>query len=110
MDDCFGRRVRTVIWKGAKIEDLNPLKEITKLRDVMITNSEIGDISVLGEIPSIRMIELVGSDVDDLTPLKSLPNLEHLNVNRTSLTDAQVKQFADSKPNCRVLHSSIPSN
>ena len=110
MDDCFGKRIRTVRWRNSKIDNLMVLTEINDLRELFITNSQIADLSPIEGIDSIRLIELTGSDVSDLTPLQSLPNLEYLNLHRTPLTDEQVSDFANSNPGCNILHPSIENN
>jgi Leucine-rich repeat (LRR) protein len=106
LDDWFGKRIRTVKWNNAKIEDLTVLSQIDNLRELFITNSKISDLSPISEIESLRLIELTGSDITDLTPLQYLPNLEYLNVHRTPLTDQQVTHFANLNPGCNVLHPS----
>lgn len=109
-DDWFGKRIRTVKWNNAEIDDLSVLKEIDNLQEVFITDSQIADLSTISEVKSVRLVELTGSNVTDLTPLLTLPNLEYLNLHRTPLTDEQVDAFAKANPDCRLLHPSVESD
>lgn len=109
-DGLFGKRIRNVKWNNRKIDDLAVLTKINNLRELFITNSQISDLTPIAQIKSIRLIELTGSNITDLTPFRSLPNLEYLNLHRTPVTDEQVAEFVNAKPDCRVLHPSIAEN
>ena len=110
LDDCFGRRARSVRWRGARIQDLSPLQKIADLREVFIFDSHIDDISPLSQIGTIRHLHLTGSNIEDLTPLHSLTNLKELNVYRTPISNVEVDRFAAANPNCNILHPSTESN
>ena len=110
LDDWFGKRIRSVRWHGAKIDDLTVLTQIDNLQELFITNSKIADLSPIAGIESIRFIELTGSEVTDLTHLQPLTNLEYLYLHRTSLTDEQVNDFAKANPDCNIFHPSTESN
>ena len=107
LDDWFGKRIRSVRWNNAKIDDLAVLTQIDNLQELFITNSQIADLSPITEIGSTRLIELTGSEIADLTPLQSLPNLEYRNLHRTPLNDEQVNDFARANPGCNILHPSV---
>lgn len=65
---------------GSKIEDLAPIRNLTKLIRVEIPNSNISDFAFLSALNNLQYLDLSRNHVTDLQYLAYLPNLQNLSL------------------------------
>lgn len=62
------------------IRDLSFLKDLKKMKILIIAINRYSDITPLTELKNITYLELFLNDIQDLSPLEGLVNIEHLNL------------------------------
>lgn len=62
------------------IKNLDFLKDLKKLKIVILAINRIEDISILEDMQEITYLELFLNKITDLSPLENLVNMEHLNL------------------------------
>lgn len=62
------------------IHDLSFLKDLKKMKVLIIAINRYSDITPISELKNITYLELFLNDIQDLSPLEGLVNIEHLNL------------------------------
>lgn len=78
-----------ISW-NMSISNLNPLSELTDLKEIYFTNTIIDDISPLRNLNDLEFIECSGSKVKSLEPLRYASNLKEMNLLATPVNDISV--------------------
>ncbi len=66
-------------WRN-NIEDLTPLRNLTKLKYLELGDNSISDISALSSLTNLETLSLHRNDIRDVTPLRNLTKLSDLNL------------------------------
>jgi internalin A len=80
-------------WENGnnRIEDISPLKGLTKLVHLNLNNSDkngkINDISPLSSLTNLTRLELFANQISDVTPLADLTNLTYLFLWNNQISD-----------------------
>ena len=62
-------------------KDINFLKDMTKMKYMILVQGKFSDISPIGNMPDLYYLELFNNNrIIDLTPLLNCKNLKHLNI------------------------------
>lgn len=78
-----------ISW-NMSITNLNPLTELTDLKEIYFTNTLIDDISPLRNLNDLEFIECSGSKIRSLDPLRYASNLKEMNLLATQVNDIGV--------------------
>jgi Leucine-rich repeat (LRR) protein len=83
-------RLRLLVLSSTAITDLSPLSDLHNLSQLRLEGTQIRDLSPLANLRSLFSLELTGTDVEDISVIKSLPSLRVLMVNGTKVRDFSV--------------------
>lgn len=75
---------------GARITDLNPIRNLSKLETLIASSSLISSIDAIQYTSSIRHLDLSASFVRDISPLSNFRNLETLNLSDAAISNPEV--------------------
>ena len=70
-----------------QIDDLEFLKNLPKLRVLLLGDNQIEDISALADLHDLEYLELFKNKIKDVTPLMDLDNLIDLNLSHNYTED-----------------------
>lgn len=86
----FKSQTRVDISWNMSISNLNPLTELTDLKEIYFSNTLIDDVSPLRNLNDLEIIECSGSKVKSLEPLRYASNLKTINCLATNVEDITV--------------------
>lgn len=66
--------------KGTQIEDLSPIRNLTKMESLSIPNSNISSTAFLSQMEKLSYLNLSGNKITDLKFMPYLKNLENLSL------------------------------
>ena len=61
-----------------QINDLTPLSNLAKLRDLWLDGNQISSISPLENLNNLSSLRVIGNPITDFSPLSNLTQLQHL--------------------------------
>ena len=82
LSDLTNLRQLTLV--NTPVKDLAPLTNLTSLSRLILTDTSVSDLTSLASLTKLKELNLQGSQVDSLTPLAGLTNLEELYIDATS--------------------------
>jgi len=74
---------------GAKISDLEPIRELKNLRVLRLSNTKVSNIEPLKELSNLQELDLCETQVRDIEPLKGLSNLQTLDLSSTQVSNIE---------------------
>lgn len=69
------------------INDLNPLRNLVKMKILLLQNNDISNIEPLSKLTNLENLELYRNNVSDLSPLKNHTGLKNLNLFQNNVFD-----------------------
>lgn len=87
-------KLRTLVLQNNQITDLQPISGMKELRVLNIHSNQVRDISVLGALPTLENLSLANNPIESLRMIEELPRLQKL-----TISPDQVAAFND----CRRL-------
>lgn len=76
------------------VEDISFIKNMPKLKYLLLCDNSLEDISVIGSCTSLQYLELFANPIDDFAPLTNLTNLVDLNISFTPFTKGFGSDYA----------------
>lgn len=76
-----------VTIRDRSINDVSPLANMTKLKELDISDTQVGDLLPLANLRNLESLSLNGTQANDLLPLANLTNLRMLGLNDTQVSD-----------------------
>lgn len=73
--------------EGGQISNLEPLSQLTLLRELRLGNNRIDDISPLASLSSLEVLELNNNQIEDISPLSSLTALTTLKLDNNRISN-----------------------
>ncbi|AUX46277.1 internalin [Sorangium cellulosum] len=70
-----------------KIDDLNPIKGLTRIESLRVSATLVKDLSPLAGLAKLDRLDIGRTPVSDLSPLAGLTNLTELQIDETEVTD-----------------------
>lgn len=67
--------------------DLEPISNLTKLRELNLFGNEIDDVSQLQRLTNLTSLNLATNNISNIEPLRNLTNLEELQLNGNNIRD-----------------------
>lgn len=71
-------KLRTLVLQNNLIQDLRPLSDMKELRDLNFYQNNVSDISVLGNLKALETVSLAQNPIHSFTVLEQLPRLSKL--------------------------------
>lgn len=75
------------LWQHAKLSDLTPIQNLTKLAYLNIEEDSISDLTPLAKLTNLRSLRVGHNQVKDLTPLAGLKQLSYLDLDYNRVAD-----------------------
>jgi Leucine-rich repeat (LRR) protein len=72
-----------VIPAGAKIQNLEPLEQMVKLKEVRFPDTQVFSLAPLSKLTRLETIDCSKNPISSLTPLKGMKNLKYLDCSNT---------------------------
>ncbi len=88
--------------------NLNPVSELTKLKEINFSNTLMDDLSPLRNLNQLEKLNCSGTPVIDLHPLRYASNLKRLSCTHTQITDFSVLQHLRKLEQLNVSYTPIP--
>lgn len=82
---------------GIEVSDLTPLARLTVLEWLNLGLTPVSDLNPLPDLKALRWLHLSGTRVDDITRLAGLARLEHICVQETQVSEAEVRRFQEAR-------------
>jgi hypothetical protein len=95
-------KLRTLVLQNNRIIDLQPISGMMELRDLNIYSNHVRDISVLGALPTLEKLSLANNPIESLRVIEELPRLQKL-----TISPDQVAAFNDCRRLSRVYNLHI---
>ncbi|BAY99249.1 Rab family protein [Tolypothrix tenuis PCC 7101] len=70
-----------------KLRDLNPLSNLTNLRELNLAQTQVSDVSALANLTNLKSLNLRQTQVSDVSALANLTNLRLLYLTQTQVSD-----------------------
>ena len=86
----FKAQTKVDIAWNMSITNLNPLTELTELKEIYFSNTMVDDISPLRNLNDLEFIECSGSKINSLEPLRYASNLKDINCLATAISEVGV--------------------
>ena len=80
-------KLRGLVLLGNQVFDLSPLESLTSLVYLNCAHNPINDLSVLSNLIHLEELDLKGCQISDVTPLAELKNLKTLILSSNLITD-----------------------
>lgn len=71
------------------IEDVTPLKKLTKLRVLFIDQNEIKNIEPLADLINLEVLNISCNELQDISPVANLTKLKDLRINYNKITNIE---------------------
>ena len=94
--------LQKLILNNNMVSDVTPLMKCNKLTYLALRNTRVTDISALAILDKLTYLDLWGTNISSIASLAGLQNLKYLNVKNTNITKAQVDEFHNIVPNCKI--------
>ena len=75
------------LWQHAKLSDLTPIQNLTKLAYLNIEEDSISDLTPLAKLTNLRSLKAGHNQIKDLTPLAGLKQLSYLDLDYNRVAD-----------------------
>ncbi|MCW3777706.1 leucine-rich repeat domain-containing protein [Levilactobacillus namurensis] len=75
------------LWQHAKLSDLTPIQNLTKLAYLNIEEDSISDLTPLAKLTNLRSLTADHNQIKDLTPLAGLKQLSYLDLDYNQVGD-----------------------
>jgi Leucine-rich repeat (LRR) protein/membrane-associated phospholipid phosphatase len=83
----IARGVQSVNLRGAPVQDLRPLAQMTKLKELDLCGTLVRDVTPLSGLSDLKSLNLQFLRVSDLTPIAGTASLRSLNLGGTPVYD-----------------------
>ncbi len=100
-------KLQNLSLSGNIISDLCPLTEIDSITNLSITNAALGDISPVAQMKNLKSVSFYYNGIEDITPLTKLPKLEYIHLDYNYIQD--LSPLAELDPNI-VKYVSVDMN
>ena len=90
-----------------KGNDLNPLSELTSLKEVSFSNTEISDLSPLSGLTALQKIQFNETKVNDLSPLADITSLIEVSLASTEISDLSPLSGLTALQNTRFSNTQV---
>ncbi len=100
-------KLESLSLSGNIISDLSPITGLDSITDLSITNAALGDISPVAEMKNLKSVTFYYNGIEDVTPLTKIAGLEIFNLDYNYIQD--VSPFANLDPNI-VKYVSLDMN
>lgn len=88
---------------GDELENIYPLRPLTKLRELDLSDNRIVDVTSLAYMNELKKLDLSNNNLDSITALLNLTQLEELDLRGNKLSDEQKERLTQTLENCRIL-------
>jgi internalin A len=88
-------------------EDISPLKNLRKLRDLDLDSCNLSDLSPLAKLTNLVRLAVPNNNISDITPIADLRKLEELDIVNTRIVDISVLGNISSLKFLRIHHTPI---
>jgi Leucine-rich repeat (LRR) protein len=98
------QKIRVLIAAKTAIDDLSPLRNPKDVSKLDISHTHVSDPAML--VRFTNLVELLAdrTPIQRIDTLATLPNLKKLYIDNTAITDDQVRDFLEKKPECLVVY------
>ncbi len=72
---------------ATQVSNILPIRDLRKLRTLILKETKVEDISAFSNLTNLRYVDLESTQVRNLLPLHRLKNLEYLKLGRTQVSD-----------------------
>ncbi|WP_156008160.1 pneumococcal-type histidine triad protein [Streptococcus ruminantium] len=81
------KKLKQLWMTGTGIKDYSFLKQIPTLEGIDISQNEISDLSFLKDYPHLKVVSAAGNGIKDISTLATLKTLESLNLDHNEVSD-----------------------
>lgn len=86
------KNVRVLNISGVGVDNINFLKEATKLETLIAEENSIKDISAIKDLKNVRVVYFSKNNITDISPLSDLENITELLLSKNNIEDISVLQ------------------
>ncbi len=76
-----------IVPDNTPLEDLEPLSQFIRLRELQFTNTQVADLSPISNLTELESLTCSKNPINNLAPLQGLGNLKYLNFENTRVED-----------------------
>ena len=102
-------KLRVLISSQTSIHDLSPLQAHKEIRYLDISETDVIDISILSQFTKLKVLRADKSKIENMEHL-SLPSLERFYADNTIFHDISAREFLEKNPKCLLIFKTIHLN
>ncbi|CAL6034713.1 Conserved_hypothetical protein [Hexamita inflata] len=92
---------------GCEVQNINPLKYLSKLEDLGLQANRISDLSSLSQLLSLKTLDLNLNWIFNVCPLQNLVNLSYLNLAENKISDVRPLQHLINLQELNLSYNNI---
>ena len=100
------QKLKVVIANKTVIHDLSPLRDLKDIKYLDISETEVSDISIVSQLTKLKILRADKSKIENIENY-ILPSLELLYADNTSVHDISAKEFLEKNPNCLLIYKTV---
>ncbi len=80
-------KLKTLSLSGNAVSDLSPIVSLDSITELYVTNAALGDISPIAGMQNLKTVTLIYNGISDVTPLTKIAGLEYINLDYNYIQD-----------------------
>lgn len=102
-------KLKIILANGTEITSLSPLRENKDIVQLDISETNVADVSILNHFSKLKILRADKSKIEN-AELLTLPSLEVFYADQTALHDITAREFLEKNPKCLLLFKTIHLN
>lgn len=102
-------KLKTIIASKTGITDVSPLQEHQEINYLDISETNVTDISPLSRFTTLRILRADKSKIENIE-LYAIPGLEKLYADQTTVNDITAREFLVKNPKCLLIYKTNALN
>ncbi|MEO7990284.1 MAG: leucine-rich repeat domain-containing protein [Chryseolinea sp.] len=103
------QKLRVLIASRSGISDLSPLQDHKEIKYLDISETEVSDISILSQFTKLKIVKADKSKIENMERL-SLTGLERFYADNTMVHDISAREFLEKNPKCLLIFKTVHLN
>ncbi|HTJ50379.1 MAG TPA: leucine-rich repeat domain-containing protein [Cyclobacteriaceae bacterium] len=103
------QKLRVIIANQTAIHDLSPLQGHTEIKYLDISETEVSDISTISQFTKLKVFRADKSKIENMERY-SLPSLELFYADGTAFHDITAREFLEKNPKCLLIYKTVHLN
>ncbi len=100
-------KLRVVIAGKTSIQDLSPLHDLIQIQYLDISETRVTSFSALGRLTKLKVVKADHCKLESIDPAQKLTSLKRLYVDDTGINDINAQEFLQANPKCLLIYKTV---